>query len=166
MRELLADLNSVTCGVRSAAELCDICEVIAAASDAVSAATENHSVQILPEVPVRIELPLMRSRMECVFFNLIANALETMPTGGKLRILGRKARDCVLIELEDTGPGIRAEFATGCSNRSSQQASRAALGSGWPSPAGLFSSTAATFGRSPPPALVLSSAFPGSCVFR
>jgi signal transduction histidine kinase len=106
MRELLADLNSIACGVRSAAELCDICEVIAAASDAVSAATENHSVQILLEVPVGIELPLMRSRIERVFFNLIANALEAMPTGGKLRIVGRKAHDCVLIELEDTGPGI------------------------------------------------------------
>jgi len=106
MRELLADLNSVACGIRSAAELCDICEVIAAAFDAVSAATENHSVQILLEVPEGIELPLMRSRMERVFFNLIANGLEAMPTGGKLRIVGRKARDCVLIELEDTGPGI------------------------------------------------------------
>jgi signal transduction histidine kinase len=110
MRELLADLNTVACGIRSAAELCDIGEVIAAASDAVSAATENHSVQILLEVPARIELPLMRSRMERVFFNLIANALEAMPTGGKLRIVGRKARDCVLIELEDTGPGIPHEI--------------------------------------------------------
>jgi signal transduction histidine kinase len=106
MRELLADLNSVACGIRSAAELCNLCEVIAAASDAVSAATENHSVQILLEVPEGIELPLMRSRMERVFFNLIANALEAMPAGGKLRIVGRKAHDCVLIELEDTGPGI------------------------------------------------------------
>jgi signal transduction histidine kinase len=106
MRELLADLNSVTGGNRSTAEMCDICEVIAAASDAVSAATENHSVQILLEVPLGIELPLMRSRMERVFFNLIANALEAMPTGGKLRIVGRKARDRVLIDLEDTGPGI------------------------------------------------------------
>jgi signal transduction histidine kinase len=106
MRELLADVNSAAVGSRSRAEMCDICEVIAAASDAVSAATENHTVQILLEVPVRVELPLMRSRMERVFFNLIANALEAMPTGGKLRIVGRKSRDCVLIELEDTGPGI------------------------------------------------------------
>jgi signal transduction histidine kinase len=106
MRELLADLNSVAGGSRSTAEMCDICEVIAAASAAVWAAMENQSVQILLEVPVRINLPLMRSRMERVFFNLIANALEAMPTGGEVRIVGRKARDCVLIELEDTGPGI------------------------------------------------------------
>jgi signal transduction histidine kinase len=33
MRELLADLNSVARGNRSTAEMCDICDVIAAASD-------------------------------------------------------------------------------------------------------------------------------------
>jgi signal transduction histidine kinase len=45
--------------------------------------------------------------MERVFFNLITNALEAMPTRGMLRIVGRKTGNCVLIELEDTGPGIR-----------------------------------------------------------
>jgi signal transduction histidine kinase len=106
MRELLADLNSVARGNRSSAEMCDICHVIAAASEAASTATENHSVRILLDVPEPIELPLIRSRMERVFINLIANALEAMPSGGKLRIVARKAGIFVLIELEDTGPGI------------------------------------------------------------
>jgi signal transduction histidine kinase len=106
MRELLADLNSVACENRLTVEICDIREVIAGASEAASAATESDSVQMLLEVPGGIELPLTRSRMEHVFFNLIANALEAMPTGGMLRIVGRKAGNCVLIELEDTAPGI------------------------------------------------------------
>jgi signal transduction histidine kinase len=106
MRELLAELNSVGPGDRSTPELCEIREVIAAASTAASAATENHRVRIRLEVPERMKLSLVRSSMERVFFNLIANALEAMPTGGKLRIVGRKSCDCVLIELEDTGPGI------------------------------------------------------------
>jgi signal transduction histidine kinase len=106
MRELLADLNSIARGNRSPAEMCDIREVIAAASQAASAALENQSVQILLEVPEGIELALTRSRMERVFFNLIANALEAMPSGGKLHIACRKANSYVLIELEDTGPGI------------------------------------------------------------
>jgi signal transduction histidine kinase len=106
MRELLADLNSVSRGERATAEICDIGEVIAAASDAASATTKHHNVQILLKVPGSIALPLIRSRMERVFFNLIANALEAMPTGGKLHIVCRKANSCVLIELEDTGPGI------------------------------------------------------------
>jgi len=106
MRELLADLNNVSRGDTPAAEICDIGEVIAAASDAASATTKNHNVQILLEVSGGIELPLIRSRMERVFFNLIANALEAMPTGGKLHIVCTKANSCVLIEFEDTGPGI------------------------------------------------------------
>jgi signal transduction histidine kinase len=106
MRELLADLNSVALGNRPAVEVCDIGEVIAAASDAASATTKNCNVQILLSVSERIALPLIRPHMERVFFNLIANALEAMPTGGKLHIVCRKAGNYVLIELEDTGPGI------------------------------------------------------------
>jgi signal transduction histidine kinase len=106
MRELLADLNSVARGNRPMVEICDIGEIIAAASDAASATTKNHNVQILLEVSEGIELPLIRSCMERVFFNLIANALEAMPNGGKLHIICRKVSSHVLIELEDTGPGI------------------------------------------------------------
>ena len=36
-----------------------------------------------------IELPLIRSRMERVFFNLIANALEAMPAWGRPYGTGR-----------------------------------------------------------------------------
>jgi signal transduction histidine kinase len=106
MKELLADLNSIAHGNKVTTEMCDIREVIAAASEAASGATKNHSVQVLLEVPNGLELPLIRSRMERVFFNLIANALEAMPTGGEVRIAGLRAGNYVLIELEDTGPGI------------------------------------------------------------
>jgi signal transduction histidine kinase len=106
MRELLADLNSVADRNRTTAEMCDIREVISAASDAALPATDNRRVQIVIEVPEGIELPLIRPRMQSVFFNLIANALEAMPTGGRLYIAAREAGGCVLIEMEDTGPGI------------------------------------------------------------
>jgi hypothetical protein len=51
IRELLADLNSVARGNRPMAEMCNLREVIAPTSDAASAATKHHSVQILLEVP-------------------------------------------------------------------------------------------------------------------
>jgi signal transduction histidine kinase len=88
------------------AEICDIREVIAAASEAALAATEHQSIQILLDVPDGIDLPLVRSHIERVFYNLIANAFEAMPGGGKVCIRARKAGTGVLIELEDTGPGI------------------------------------------------------------
>jgi signal transduction histidine kinase len=106
MRELLADLNTVTHGNRPTTEICDIGEVIAAASDAASATAKNHNVEVLLHLSKGTELPLIRSRMERVFFNLIANSIEAMPNGGRLHIVCRRANNYVLIELEDTGPGI------------------------------------------------------------
>jgi signal transduction histidine kinase len=106
MRELLVDLAGASCGNRSTFEICKIRDVIAAASEAILPTAEKQSVRILNDVPGGIEIPLVRSRMERVFSNLITNALEAMPHGGKIRIGLRMAENCVLIEVEDTGPGI------------------------------------------------------------
>jgi signal transduction histidine kinase len=106
MHELLADLAGASCGNQPVFEICKIRDVIATASEAALPAAEMQSVQILHDVPDGLEMALDRSRMERVFFNLIANALEAMPHGGKIRIGARKADRCVLIEVADTGPGI------------------------------------------------------------
>jgi len=110
MRELLLDLASATYGNRSTPEICDIREIIAAASDAAAAAMDNQRVRILLDVPVEIKLPLARSRMKLMFFNLIMNALEAMPDGGEVRIGATRNRDYVLVAIEDTGPGIPHEI--------------------------------------------------------
>jgi signal transduction histidine kinase len=106
MRELLEDHKSAAFGATPTPEMCDVAEVITTALSAASAASESQNVQILVDLPEGTTLPLIRSRMERAFFNLIANALEAMPTGGTLRVVARKAGNCVLIEIEDTGPGI------------------------------------------------------------
>jgi signal transduction histidine kinase len=106
MRELLTDLADASCGNKSTSVICKIRDVITAASEAALPAAEKQSVQILNDVPSSIEIPLERSRLKRVFFNLITNALEAMPHGGKIGINARKADNCVLIEVEDTGPGI------------------------------------------------------------
>jgi two-component system, NtrC family, sensor histidine kinase PilS len=110
MRELLIDLASVTYGDRSTPEICDIREIIAAASEAAAAAMDNQGVQILLDVPGQIKLPLARSRMKLMFFNLITNSLEAMPRGGEIRIEATRNRDYVLVAIEDTGPGIPHEI--------------------------------------------------------
>jgi len=110
MRELLADLAGESCGNKSPAEICKIHDVITAASEAALPAAETRSVQILNEVPAGIEIPLERSRMERVFVNLIANALEAMPHGGSIHVGASKSGNCILIEVEDTGPGIPIEI--------------------------------------------------------
>jgi signal transduction histidine kinase len=110
MRELLAEVSRLTYGNKSTAEICDIREVIAAASEAACAAMYEQSVQVLLDMPTEIELPLERSRIERVFFNVIINALEAMPSGGEVRIKAMKNGNWALVEIEDTGPGIPHEI--------------------------------------------------------
>ncbi len=110
MREFLTDLTNVTCGKRSKPEICDIREIIAAASEAAVAAMDNPRVQILLNVPRQIKLPLARSRMNLMFFNLITNAHEAMQGCGKVRIGATRNRDYVLVAIEDTGPGLPHEI--------------------------------------------------------
>src|ERR1700719_1256481 len=118
MRELLIDLASATYGNRSTLEICDIREIISAASEAAAAAMDNQSVQILLDVPGQIRLPLARSRIKLMFFNLITNALEAMPGGGEVRIAAMRNGDFVMVAIEDTGPEFRTSFAIRYSNRS------------------------------------------------
>jgi signal transduction histidine kinase len=44
-----------------------------------------------------------------VFLNLVLNAIQAMPTGGKLCITGMVKNDQILLFFEDTGPGIPEE---------------------------------------------------------
>ena len=61
-------------------------------------------------MPGQIELPLTRSSYESCIFNLITNALEAMPGGETVPYGGRRNRYCVLVAIEDTGPGIPNEI--------------------------------------------------------
>jgi signal transduction histidine kinase len=106
LRELLTELMTVACGKKPTVELCDIRDILAAESDAALAAMGNKEVEIVLGVPTKIELPLQRTRMMRVFFNLITNSLEAMAGHGLVRITARIAQNCVFVSVEDTGPGI------------------------------------------------------------
>jgi signal transduction histidine kinase len=52
---------------------------------------------------------LDHDQMKQVFFNLIKNALEAMPAGGKLNVATESAGGHVVISVADTGAGIPPE---------------------------------------------------------
>jgi signal transduction histidine kinase len=110
MRGLLADLVCVMQGKIAVAERCNLYELLAAASGETAVAANNQQVDIVLDVPARMEMTVVRTRVESVFINLIANGLEAMPEGGMIRITAREAGDCALIEIEDSGPGIPPEI--------------------------------------------------------
>ncbi|MBI5586270.1 MAG: two-component system sensor histidine kinase/response regulator, partial [Deltaproteobacteria bacterium] len=48
-------------------------------------------------------------QMKEVLLNLLRNAVEAMPTGGRLRVATRREAENILIDIEDSGPGLMAE---------------------------------------------------------
>jgi len=59
-----------------------------------------------------IDLPVVRgneNRLQQVFFNLILNARDAMPSGGWLTLATRADDDAVVVEIRDTGTGIKRE---------------------------------------------------------
>jgi signal transduction histidine kinase len=111
IQELLQDLVDVTRGRVSRRESCRLRELVAAACDAYAPMAEAQGVAVANNVPDDFELALDRSRIERVFVNLINNALEAMPNGGTLEISAKSENGDVLVEIEDSGPGIAAEIA-------------------------------------------------------
>ncbi len=110
IQEMLDDLVNITRGGVRAPELCSLREVIEAAVEAERQAAESQSVEIDVAAPDDLEVPLERARIERVFVNLMANALDAMPGGGHIRIAARRTENAALVEVEDTGPGIASEM--------------------------------------------------------
>jgi signal transduction histidine kinase len=72
------------------------------------------------DVPERLEMQADPARLPMVWNNLLANAIEATPRGGRVTLRARLvlgaseaapsvARDLIEVEVEDTGPGIPPE---------------------------------------------------------
>jgi signal transduction histidine kinase len=66
----------------------------------------------MAEAPPEIEVRLDPTRLSRVFYNLLNNAVEAMPDGGKIFVRFQTRKDELVVEIEDTGPGIPAAIAS------------------------------------------------------
>lgn len=67
-------------------------------------------VKVEIEADGKLEVTGNRHELEQVFFNLLVNAVDAMPTGGRILIrLGPSDPGEVLVSVADTGPGIAPE---------------------------------------------------------
>lgn len=103
IQEMLHDLVNVSRGKSSPAEICRLRDIVAAA---VEYAPPSANILIANEVSDSIELPLERARIERVFQNLFANAVEVMPGGGTIRVRATTEGDGIAVRVSDNGPGI------------------------------------------------------------
>jgi len=110
MRELLGNLFDLTQGKIAGAEPCSIREMITRACEIIAAAAYDQRIEISLDLQVQREIRAVRGRMERVFINLVTNAVEAMPRGGRILIAAKETTDYALIEVEDSGPGIPPEI--------------------------------------------------------
>jgi signal transduction histidine kinase len=106
INDLLQELLDVSRGRMQAPETCRLSEIVAAAIEVEAAEAELHGVTVHAAIDPSIELPLERARIERVFLNLITNAIEAMPNGGRVDIRAERNGSGVIVKVDDTGPGI------------------------------------------------------------
>ena len=110
IEEMLQDLLNVSRGKSSAPEPSRLGEVAAAACESLAVTAESRGVTLRVEIAPEIELPLVRSRIERAFVNLVGNAIEAMPKGGEVRIWAQFDMGFVVAHVDDTGPGVAVEI--------------------------------------------------------
>jgi signal transduction histidine kinase len=66
-------------------------------------------VEILNHVPPELHLKVDSDKIKRVFINLIKNAVDAMPNGGKITIDSEEVNGSLKISFSDTGTGISDE---------------------------------------------------------
>jgi signal transduction histidine kinase len=109
IQEMLHDLLLITRGKKGEREMCPLADVVDSAVGALEAAAQKQGVRIEVRVDPGIEASIERQRIERVFLNLLGNALEVLPEGGKVVVSARETEDSLEVFVADDGPGVAEE---------------------------------------------------------
>jgi PAS domain S-box-containing protein len=120
--EDLLDVSRIITGkLRINTQPTDLLLIIHAAIDAIRPAAEAKEIEIrshfeTPDVIVRADV----ERLQQVFWNLLANAVKFTPAHGTIDICLRQEDSLAEVRIEDSGPGVPAEFLPRIFERFSQ----------------------------------------------
>jgi PAS domain S-box-containing protein len=120
--EDLLDVSRIVSGkLRISTQPIDLLLVIHAAIDAIQPAAEAKEIRIAthiaaPDAIVRAD----SERLQQVFWNLLANAVKFTPARGTIDVYLEREGSLAQIRVEDSGPGVPAEFLPRIFERFSQ----------------------------------------------
>jgi PAS domain S-box-containing protein len=80
-------------------------ETLTEAARTLAPAAEKAGVEIVVESDPALP-PLKSGILHQVVLNLLKNAIEVMPAGGRIEVRAKNQPDAVVIEVADTGPGL------------------------------------------------------------
>jgi len=82
---------------------------VVAGAVALFTATQRGRVEVVSDLQPTPPLALDRGQLQRVVINLLVNAADAMPRGGRVRVSTRAVGDDVFLEVEDEGTGIPPE---------------------------------------------------------
>jgi signal transduction histidine kinase len=113
INDLIGDILDFTNGVQKPAFIgsTSYAAFVQPVLEEIRSEVELRNVAVESEAPPAISLPIDPKRLRRVFHNLINNAADMMPSGGKVFVRYRTENNELITEIEDTGPGIAPEIA-------------------------------------------------------
>jgi two-component system sensor histidine kinase PilS (NtrC family) len=90
-------------------ELLDLREVVSSTATLFSNDPTRRGVQLELNLPELLPVAADAGQLGQVLWNLLTNAAEAMPQGGKVCVSGKLAGGQVLLEVADDGPGIAVD---------------------------------------------------------
>ncbi|HEX8185440.1 MAG TPA: ATP-binding protein, partial [Blastocatellia bacterium] len=89
----------------------DMASIINMAIDSVQLAADSKGIQLEVRIdPSARHLPGDASRLQQVVWNLLSNAINFTPSGGRVEVRLERAGPCVQVRVSDTGQGINPDF--------------------------------------------------------
>lgn len=88
---------------------CDVAQLVADVVTLMAPDAEARGVTLSFERRAELSLPLDKNQIEQAILNVLRNALESTPPGGRVEVALRDERGRVTLSIRDEGPGIPAD---------------------------------------------------------